>query len=101
MDLRRDVHFLQLQRRVSVLEKALKELVEMNSMMALEISIFKRKLADGAVPQSNDDDRHSSSQSQAEDLDIPQIQRALRQQAQFGAQGISQMGRVIDRDVPN
>ena len=99
MDIRRDVHFLQLQRRVTVLERALKELVEMNSMMALEISVFKRKIADGS--SHNDDDRHSSSQSQAEDLDIPQIQRALRQQAQFGAQGISQMGRVIDRDVPN
>ena len=93
MNIQRDLPFIQLQKRVAVLEKAFKELIEMNSMMHLEISSLKKKI--GGEDSEEKTEGHSSSNTN-EELDIPQIQRALRMQ-QGGSMGVQTLGRAMER----
>jgi len=95
MNIQRDLPFIQLQKRVAVLEKAFKELIEMNSMMHLEISSLKKKVGSDDHNEREKNDGSSSGNTN-EELDIPQIQRALRMQ-QGGSMGVHTLGRAMER----
>jgi regulator of replication initiation timing len=92
------IQYQNLSHRVQVLEKAVKEVLEMNTILHLEINMLKKKVTDqnGTSSTSSSDNGENKNSTQQADVDNAQLQQimAMRkaQMAQQQMQSNSGMG---------
>jgi regulator of replication initiation timing len=70
------IQYQNLSHRVQVLEKAVKEVLEMNTILHLEINMLKKKITDQngtSNTSSSDENKHSTQQSDVDNVQLQQI----------------------------
>lgn len=94
------IQYQNLSHRVQVLEKAVKEVLEMNTILHLEINMLKKKVTDqngsgSASSSESGENKHSSQQGEVDNAQLQQIM-AMRKAQMAQQMGGQNGGRSIN-----
>jgi FtsZ-binding cell division protein ZapB len=87
------IQYQNLSHRVQVLERAVKEILDMNTILHLEVNMLKKKVNDqnGSNASENGEAKHPQQHTEVDNAQVQQLMamRKAQMQQQMGGQGRS------------
>ena len=82
MKIEESLYNFQFQKKIQILENAVSQLIDMQSMLHLEVEVLKKKLENVSSENSNSNENDADTENQVGsdnyDLDIAQVQKILK-----------------------